>query len=259
MTSPFTDPTLQDASEPAWSPLPAAILIMGKRQGTKKENKQLWGRAAMAALLWHSAPVPKPYVVFVASDVHGPHLTPIRKLAGRAPTLGQATAWEPSLLRFSDRPLTPDAQVVKRMLTEQFYIPADFLIIRQRTNCTLLEVRSMKAIKRAYHLSHVFALTHLYHAARAQRYLNEVLHGDASVIPVHPEILAEINVPEEIADLSPELHRLIADSQPGRWDNLREYGVEWLLNLAHTLDRRGHFERRLARLLRPGAYGIEAK
>lgn len=223
MTSPFTDPTLQDASESAWSPLPAAILIMGKRQGTKKENKQLWGRAAMAALLWHSAPVPKPYVVFVASDVHGPHLT-------------------------------PDAQVVKRMATEQFYIPADFLIIRQRTNCTLLEVRSMKAIKRAYHLSHVFALTHLYHAARAQRYLNEVLHGDASVIPVHPEILAEINVPEEIADLSPELHRLIADSQPGRWDNLREYGVEWLLNLAHTLDRRGHFERRLARLLRPGAY-----
>lgn len=223
MTSPFTDPTLQDASEPAWSPIPAAILIMGKRQGTKKENKQLWGRVAMAVLLWYSAPVPRPYVVFVASDVHGPRLT-------------------------------PDAEIVKRMLIEQFHIPADFVITRQRTNCTLLEVRSMKAIKRAYHISHVFALTHLYHAARAQRYLNEVLHGDASVIPVHPEILAEINIPDEIADLYPELQRLIATSQPGRWDNLREHGVEWLLNLAHTLDRRGRFERHLARLLRPGSY-----
>ncbi|MFN8453057.1 MAG: ElyC/SanA/YdcF family protein [Anaerolineae bacterium] len=223
MTSPFTDPTLQDASEPAWSPIPAAILIMGKRQGTKKENKQLWGRVAMAVLLRYSAPVPRPYVVFVASDVHGPRLT-------------------------------PDAEIVKRMLIEQFHIPADFVITRQRTNCTLLEVRSMKAIKRAYHISHVFALTHLYHAARAQRYLNEVLHGDASVIPVHPEILAEINIPDEIADLYPELQRLIATSQPGRWDNLREHGVEWLLNLAHTLDRRGRFERHLARLLRPGSY-----
>ncbi len=223
LSSSLIDPTLHDASEPAWSPIPAAILIMGKRQGTKKENKQLWGRVAMAALLWYSAPVPRPYVVFVASDVHGPQLT-------------------------------PDAQVVKRMLVEQFRLPADFVITRQRTNCTLLEVRSMKAIKRAYHISHVFALTHLYHAARAQRYLNEVLHGDASVIPVHPEILAEINVPVEVADLYPELHRLITASQPGRWDNLREYGVEWLLNLAHTLDRRGHFERRLARLLRPDSY-----
>lgn len=223
MTSSRPDFTLQDASEPAWSPIPAAILIMGKRQGTKKENKQLWGRVAMAALLWHSAPIPRPYLVFVASDVHGPHLT-------------------------------PDAEVVKRMLLEQFHIPADFVITRQRTNCTLLEVRSMKAIKRAYHISHVFALTHLYHAARAQRYLNEVLHEDASVIPVHPEILVEINISPDITDLYPELHRLIADSQPGRWDNLREYGVEWLLSLAHTIDRRGHFERRLARLLRPGSY-----
>lgn len=223
MTSSLTNSTLQDAPEPEWSPIPAAILIMGKRQGTKKENKQLWGRVAMAALLWYSAPVPKPYIVFVASDIHGLQLI-------------------------------PDAQVVKRMLIEQFHIPADFVITRQRTNCTLLEVRSMKAIKRAYHISHVFALTHLYHAARAQRYLNEVLHEDASVIPVHPEILAEINVPEEATDLYSELHRLIVASQPGRWDSLREYGVEWLLNLAHTLDRRGRFERRLARLLRPGSY-----
>jgi hypothetical protein len=197
---------------------------MGKRQGTKRENKQLWGRAAMAAALWYSAPVPRPYLVFVASDVHGPQLT-------------------------------PDAQVVKNLLVQRFGIPADFVITRQRTNCTLLEVRAMKAIRRVYRVSHVFALTHLYHASRAQRYLDEVLHQEASVIPVHPEILAEIGFPETEEALYQELRRLIEASQPGRLDVVREHMVEWLLNLAHSVDPRGRFERRLARVLRPGAYG----
>jgi hypothetical protein len=197
---------------------------MGKRQGTKKENKQLWGRAAMAAALWYSAPVPKPYLIFVASDVHGPSLT-------------------------------PDAQVVKNLLVNRFQIPADFLITRQLTNCTLLEVRAARMIKRIYRLSYLFALTHLYHAPRAQRYLNEVMPPNtASVIPVHPEILSEIAIPDEVAEFYQELRRLIVDSQPGRLDTAREHVVEWLLNQAHTLDHRGRFERRLAHLLRPGAY-----
>jgi hypothetical protein len=178
----------------------------------------------MAAALWYSAPVPKPYLIFVASDVHGPHLT-------------------------------PDAQVVKSLLVDRFQIPDDFLITRQLTNCTLLEVRAARMIKRIYRISHLFALTHLYHAARAQRYLNEVMpSGEGSVIPVHPEILNEIAIPDEAAEFYQELRRLIVDSQPGRLDVTREHMVEWLLNQAHTLDHRGRFERRLARLLRPGAY-----
>ena len=80
-----------------WPLTPSAILIMGKRQGTKKENKQLWGRVGLAAALWYSAPEPKPYLLFVASDVHGPART-------------------------------PDAKVVKRMLVEDFGISADFVI-----------------------------------------------------------------------------------------------------------------------------------
>ncbi len=210
-------------TELKWPPIPSGILMMGKRQGTKKENKQLWGRAAMAAALWYSAPVPKPYLIFVASDIHGPNLT-------------------------------PDAQVVKRLLVERFKIPADFIITRQLTHCTLLEVRAARMLKRVYRISHLFALTHLYHAHRAQRYLNEVMPGDASVIPVHPEILAEVVIPDEAAEFYEELRQMIEDSQPGRLDLLREYVVEWLLNLAHTIDKRGRFERRLARILRPGAY-----
>jgi hypothetical protein len=216
-------PSFTDTSEISWPENPSAILIMGKRQGTKKEHKQLWGRMALAAALWYSAPRPKPYLLFVASDIHGPLLT-------------------------------PDAQVVKAMLVDRFGIPADFVMTRQLSNCTLLEVRAARVLKRAYHLAHVFALTHLYHAARAQRYLDEVLPAQASVIPVHPDILNEKTFPAEAEELFSELRTLIEDSLPGRFDAAREYAIEWLLNQAHTLDPRGRFERWLAWLLRPGAY-----
>jgi hypothetical protein len=217
------NPSSTDAAEPQWPAAPSAILIMGKRQGTKRENKQLRGRVALAAALWYSAPQPKPYLIFVASDVHGPKLT-------------------------------PDAQVVKTMLLERFHIPGDYVITRQVTNCTLLEVRMARVLRRIYGLAHIFALTHLYHAARAQRYLDEVL-PDASVIPVHPAILDEIQFPLETATLWLDIRASVKESQPGWLDNLREHIIEWLLNQAHTLDQHGRYERRLARLLRPGAYG----
>ena len=205
-----------------WPQEPSGILIMGKRQGTKKEHKQLWGRTAMAAALWYSAPQPKPYLMFVASDIHGSQKT-------------------------------PDVHIVKLLLVEKFGIPADFLILRQKTNCTLLEVRSAQAISRAYELANVFAVTHLYHAPRTQRYINEVL-PDASVIPVHPDILNELVFPLEAADLFDKLQTIIEDSLPNRLDSLREQIIESILNYAHTLDPRGRFERRLAKLLRPGMY-----
>jgi hypothetical protein len=214
-----------DPSEPEWPSAPSGILIMGKRQGTKKENKQLWGRVALAAALWYSAPNPKPYLIFVACDLHQPKLT-------------------------------PDAQVVKTMLLERFHIPADYLIIRQMTNCTLLEVRAARVLRRVYHLAHIFALTHLYHAARSQRYFDEVL-PDASVIPVHPDILDEIQFPLEVTALWLDMRALVKESQPGRLDMIREQIIEWLLNQAHTLDRRGRYERWLARLVRPDAYTQE--
>jgi hypothetical protein len=206
-----------------WPSTPTAIMIMGKRQGTKKENKQLRGRVAMAAALWHSAPLPKPYIIFVASDVHGPARM-------------------------------PDAQVVKTLLTEKFEIPVDYLILRQRAHCTLLEVRTAQALSRIYGLTHLFPVTHLYHAPRAQRYFNET-RLKAGVIPAHPAVLAEIAFPAAYADLWPQLAALVSASQPGGFDLLREHFIEGLLGLAHTFDRHGHFERRLAKLLRPTAYG----
>jgi len=218
--SPIDESSNKD--EAPWPQTPSAIFIMGKRQGTKKENKQLWGRVAMAAALWHSAPQPKPYIIFTASDVHGLQHT-------------------------------PDVEVVKRLLIEEFEIPLEFLILRRRANCTLLEVRQARVLSRAYGLSHIFALTHLYHAPRTQRYFAEVLTF-ADVIPVHPDILVEINFPPEYADLLPQMETTIQESIPSKFDAFREHIVELLLGLAHTINRRGRFERWLAHVLRPRAY-----
>ena len=208
--------------ESTWPDHLSGILIMGKRQGTKKENKQLWGRAAMAAALWYSAPRPKPYLIFVASDIHGPERI-------------------------------PDAAAVKSILVEKYHIPADYLITRHKSNCTILEVRAAKAIGRAYKLATMFAVTHLYHAPRSQRYFDEVMAG-AAVIPVHPDILEEITFPLEELDLLAEIKLAVDTSMPGRFELAREYLVEMLLGLAHTADHRGRLERRLAKLLRPRAY-----
>ncbi len=205
-----------------WPQTPSAILIMGKRQGTKKENKQLRGRVAMAAALWHSAPDPKPYLLFVAADIHGPART-------------------------------PDAKLVKKMLVDQFCISSDFVMLRPVSNCTLLEVRATRAISKVYGLTHIFALTHLYHAPRAQRYLDET-RPNASVIPVHPQVLAQITFPPEQVGLLPDIEATIAASHPSRLDLIREHIVEALLGWAHTFDARGRFERWLAKLLRPGTY-----
>lgn len=206
-----------------WPSQPSGILIMGKRQGTKKDNKQLGGRIAMAAALWHSAPQPKPYLIFVAADFH-------------------------SALRI------PDAQLVKYKLTQEFGIPGDFVIVRQKTNCTLLEVRAARVISRAYGLARIFAITHLYHAPRTQNYISEIL-PDASVIPVHPDILEEISFPVEAGHLFDQVQKTVRDSLPPPLDLMREQIVEWLLSQAHALDPRGRLERPLAKILRPGARG----
>lgn len=195
-----------------WPDTPSAILIMGKRQGTKKHNKQLLGRVAMAAALWYSAPHPKPYLLFVASDVsHN----------------------------------IPDVAVVKGRLMRQFGIPGDYIIGRCRSNCTLLEVRVARILNRRYQFAHIFALTHLYHALRVQRYLDEVL-PNASVIPVHPTIFNELTFPVELESLFAELELIIQESQLSNLDFVRETIVEWTLSAWHTVDRRGRVERCLA-------------
>ncbi len=215
----YPEQSADPLEEPKWPSAPLGILIMGKRQGFKKENRQLWGRTAMAAALWHSAPYPKPYILFVAADIHGP-----------------------------DR--RPDAQEVKRHLRQQFDISADYIILRRLSNCTLLEVRAARVLSRAYRLHEVIVLTHLYHAARTQLYFNEVL-PNASVIPVHPDILTALPGYIQEIDIFPDIKQTIENSLPHSIDLGREQLVEWCLHTLHKIDPRGYVERWLAKRLRP--------
>ncbi|MDM8521350.1 ElyC/SanA/YdcF family protein [Anaerolineales bacterium HSG6] len=199
-----------------WSDKPTAILIMGKQARRKRENKQLLGRVAMATALWYGAPQPKPYLMYLASDSH----------AGRQ-----------------------DAELVKQWLIERFHIPADYLIIRCKVNCTLLEVLLTRVLARVYGLSHVFAVTHLYHSARTQWYFDEYL-DNVSVIPTHHEIFDEISYLPMQTDLFVELRQDVMASLPSRLERWREEMVEFLLTYLHHIDRQGHVERFLATTLR---------
>jgi hypothetical protein len=191
---------------------------MGKTQGTKSENKQLRARVALAAALWHAAEDPKPYLLFVAADVHGP-------------------------LR------TLDARVVESTLIGEFKVPDHRVLARPRSNCTLIEVRAARVLSRIHGFDHIVAVTHPYHAPRVRRYLDEVLPSTA-VVAVHPEVLDELVLPTGCSELFRDLRAMIRDSMPVRADLLREWIVEWLVTLLHTLDPRGRLERRLAKLLR---------
>ncbi len=195
-----------------------ALLVMGKARRLKGENRQLHGRVALAAALWHAASDPKPYVLFVSADVHGPERT-------------------------------PDAQEVESRLTGKYEIPARYVLARSRSSCTSIEVRAARVLTRIHALDHIVAVTHPYHAPRTRRYLDEVLPG-TSVVEVHPAILDELALPERGSELFRDLEGTIRNSMPTRPELLRERIVEWLLTRLHALDPRGRFERRLAKLVR---------
>jgi len=201
-----------------WPEAPAAIMIMGKRQGTKTVNKQLYGRIAMATALWYSAPPPKPYIIFVAADI------------------SQAVN---------------AAYIVKKTLTQQHHIPSDFVMTRRKSNCTLIEVRLARVLYRVYGLAHIFAVTHLSQAARTQHYFDEVLLDEVSVIPVHPDVFDEITYVPDQAEFFTELRATVVESLPTRADTLREMMLEWSLSRLHAMDRRGRLECWLAQRFHP--------
>ena len=196
----------------------SAILIMAKRQAGRAENKPLLGRIALAAALWHSAPDPKPLILYVASDSHG-------------------------------QPEIADAQVVRSVLTKNLGIPPGSLMLREKSNCTLVEVRMLRNLARIHGFDRIVAVTHPYHARRAQRYLEEVL-PDVRVVPVTSEALTRLSSSGLPKAFLEKLRPMIEISEPGRWQLAREHLVEGLLNRIHRLDPRGRLERRLARTLR---------
>jgi hypothetical protein len=107
-------------------------------------------------------------------------------------------------------------------------------------------------LARTHGFDRILAVTHPYHARRAQRYLEEVL-PEVCVVSVSVRSLTELTPPHQPTELPYELRPLIEISEPGRWQLAREHIVEGLLNRIHPLDPRGRLERRLARILRKAA------
>lgn len=213
------DPGRDSGSVPGSDPGPdrrcpgdAAIVILGKAQGRKSENRQLLARVSAAALLWHAAEPPRPSVVMVARDeVDG------------VPDVDRAAA-----------------------VLQGLGVPSEFVLTRPWSNCTLIEVRAVRVLARARGWRTLTLLTHPYHRARAQRLLDEVLPG-SSVEAVAPGFAGGS---DPSADLRSVVDQRIAASMPRGLDLARELLVESILSALHVVDPRGRIERGLARRVR---------
>ena len=197
----------------------AAVAIFGKSQGTKPRNLQLHARVGMAAAIWHASPEPRPVILYVPADHAGPERT-------------------------------PDAAVVRELLTGRYGVPEADVITRRVSNCTYREVRGLRDLCAELGTAELTAVTHPYHAARTARYLAEVLPGPSRVTAVTVPELARLRLPEESARRFRDLPDLIERSRPRGADALREALVEASMTLLHAVDRRGRLECRLADLLR---------
>lgn len=145
-----------------------AIAVLGKSQGTKRDNKQLEARVGLAAALWHDAPPPKPIVLYVAAH---------------------------------------DVPTVEALLTGRYGVPPERIVTRWASNCTFVEVRELRDAGRPHGVDRIVGITHPYHAPRTERYLREVL-PHASVLAVRPEALAGLALPDTAAFAAlPELIR----------------------------------------------------
>ena len=110
----------------------------------------------------------------------------------------------------------------------------------------------VRVLAQTHGFERILAVTHPYHARRAQRYLEEVL-PDVCVVPVSSESLTKLSPPRQPSEFLHKLRPMIEASQPGRWQLAREHIVEGLLNRIHLLDPKARLERRLARILRKAA------
>jgi uncharacterized SAM-binding protein YcdF (DUF218 family) len=196
----------------------AAVVILGKHQGTRSHNLELRGRVALGAAVWHSLRDDSAPVYFLAADTHGPARV-------------------------------PDAVLVRRLLAERYHLPPSVVHVRRWSRCTVAEVRGMRALARRRRFDRILVVTHGYHAPRAASYFSEV-RLTAEILPVQPETLARLPLARADEALRARIAEAIGAARIGSLHDVRERVTETLVTTLHRFDRRGRVERWLARRLR---------
>lgn len=188
-----------------------SIVVMGKTYAPGGAPHQLQARAAMAVLFWQRSDGTIPIICTEGYDL------PDRHLSG--------------------------AEVVQYVAL-QAGVPSERIIAQPLVNCTAREVEAIRNI--LYHCDRrrPLVITHAYHVHRTHRYLHGVGVA-AEVVACSPKHARQM-CQDPFSDLIAQIER----GQPGPLDQIREAGVELILNILHSFDPHGILEHQLANRVR---------
>jgi uncharacterized SAM-binding protein YcdF (DUF218 family) len=188
-----------------------AIVIMAKRPARRKGPRELEARAALGILFWQQT---GGRVTIICVEGHD---LPDSDLSG--------------------------AEVVHNVAVAAG-VPRDHILTRPLTNCTVREVVAIRDILRELDARQPLVITHPYHVRRTRWYLREAGIG-ANVIGCSAELAIRT-----FPSIEASLLRLIERGEAHGLNYAREFVVEILLTILHSLDRGGRVEMRLADRIR---------
>jgi DUF218 domain-containing protein len=188
-----------------------AIVIMGKRPARHKGPLELEARAALGVLFCRQTLLTVPIICAEGHDL------PDSDLSG--------------------------AEVVHNVAIVAG-IPSDRIVTRGSTNCTVREVMAIHTLLREADANRPLVITHPYHVRRTSWYLREsgII---ANVVGCSVELANRSFSPVEAS-----LFSLIERGETHGLNYAREFVVEILLTILHSLDRGGRVEMLLADRIR---------
>jgi hypothetical protein len=188
-----------------------AVVIMAKRPAPREGPYELEARAALGVLFCRQAGLSVPIICVEGYDL------PDSDLSG--------------------------ADVV-RNLAVTAGVPSDRIATRGLTNCTVREVVAIREVLHDWNADRPLIITHPYHVHRTRWYLREA-GIDASVVGCSAGLATRTFSP-----IDEFLFCLIERGETRGLNRAREFVVEILLTILHSLDRGGRVEMLLADRIR---------